>query len=260
MRTTLLSLVLLATLPFLVLAAPPLLLLTSRAAPGGGGGAEPAAGAQDYRLDHLEPLADEVVLFDGTNLDEWVLFTDAEGRDREGLATVTDGVLRMAGNPMGYLQTRRWYRDYALDIEWRWPGDRGGNSGVLVHVSTPLLFFGWPRSLEVQLRAGDAGDFWVIGRGVDIRVDDEENRRTKPLDGDPHTHRRVRNLTDDSEKPLGEWNHMRVECRGDTLKVWVNDTLVNDGRACTVTEGGIALQSEGTEVEFRAITLSPLED
>ena len=70
--------------------------------------------------------------------------------------------------------------------------------------------------------------------------------------------RRILNLTDDSEKPLGQWNTMVVEARDRTIKVWVNGDLVNDGFDATADRGRIALQAEGTEVEFRRVDLSPL--
>jgi hypothetical protein len=71
--------------------------------------------------------------------------------------------------------------------------------------------------------------------------------------------RRILNLTDGSEKPLGEWNTMTVECVADTIKVWVNDVLVNYGTNCTATIGQIAVQAEGSEVEFRKLDLTPVE-
>ena len=40
--------------------------------------------------------------------------------------------------------------------------------------------------------------------------------------------RRIINLTDGSEKPLSEWNKMKIICKGNTVKVWVNDIFVND--------------------------------
>ena len=70
--------------------------------------------------------------------------------------------------------------------------------------------------------------------------------------------RRIRNLTDGSEKPVGEWNTMIVECLDDSIKVWVNGDLVNHGSDCTATKGQIALQAEGSEVEFRKIELTPI--
>lgn len=71
--------------------------------------------------------------------------------------------------------------------------------------------------------------------------------------------RRVKNLTDDSEKPLGEWNTMVVECLNDHIKVWVNGDMVNHGFHCTAQKGHIALQAEGAEVEFRKVALTPIK-
>ena len=70
--------------------------------------------------------------------------------------------------------------------------------------------------------------------------------------------RRILNLTDDSEKPVGDWNVMVIECVKDAVKVWVNGDLVNHGTKCTATKGQIALQAEGSEVEFRKLSLTPI--
>ena len=74
------------------------------------------------------------------------------------------------------------------------------------------------------------------------------------------TARRILNLTDDSENPLGEWNTMVIETVGNTVRVWVNGDLVNDGFNATVEQGKIALQAEGSEVEFRKVELTPIEE
>ncbi|MEZ5978776.1 MAG: DUF1080 domain-containing protein [Planctomycetota bacterium] len=88
-----------------------------------------------------------------------------------------------------------------------------------------------------------------------------ETRRGDParwgVDGDKL--RRIVNLTDDSEKPPGEWNTMVIECVGDTITVWVNGDLVNQGTGCTATSGAIALQAEGARCEFRRIELTPID-
>jgi len=104
----------------------------------------------------------------------------------------------------------------------------------------------------------NAGDFWCIGE--DIKVPDMELRRGPKenwgtLDG---KERRIRNLTEDSENPLGEWNNMVIECKADTITVWVNGDLVNRGYDATATKGKIALQAEGAEVEFRKIGIKSL--
>src|SRR5688572_9114041 len=73
---------------------------------------------------------------------------------------VRDGVLVSMGKPEGHLITDASYRDYRLRLEWRWPGEPG-NCGVLVHSSTPRKLYGmFPQSIECQLHATNAGDFW----------------------------------------------------------------------------------------------------
>jgi hypothetical protein len=52
---------------------------------------------------------------------------------------------------------------------------------------------------------------------------------------------------------------MVIECLDDQIKVWVNGDLVNHGTDCTAARGQIALQAEGSEVEFRKLSLSPIE-
>ena len=104
----------------------------------------------------------------------------------------------------------------------------------------------------------DAGDFWVIVQ--DITADDMIARRGSKaewgiMEGEK---RRIENLTDGSEKPLGEWNTMVVECLKNKIKVWVNGDLVNYGYDATVSSGQIAVQAEGSEVEFRKLELSPI--
>jgi hypothetical protein len=199
-------------------------------------------------------------LFDGRGLDGW--HADVPARDADPAApasfAVQGGVLVSLGKPEGHLITDRSFRDYRLVVEYRWPLVPG-NCGVLVHTSTPRrLYEMFPQSIEVQLHAGDAGDFWCIGE--DISVPDMERRRGPRekwgVDGDRA--RRIHNLTDGSEKPPGEWNEMVIECRGCTITVWVNGDLVNHGTDCTADRGQIALQAEGAACEFRRIELTPL--
>ena len=207
----------------------------------------------------VAPLAEPVDLLAG-GLDEWLFVTDAGHGESQGVASVEDGVLRLSGAPVGALTTRRWYRDYTLELEWRWSGDQAGNSGLLVHASTPLSWHGWPRCLEIQLRSGDAGDFILMGDHVGLRPNDEAEAIAPATPTNPDIRRRVENLADGLERPVGEWNTMRVVCRGGDVEVSVNGTLANVGRAMTIEEGAIALQSEGTPIEFRVARLTPLAD
>ena len=51
---------------------------------------------------------------------------------------------------------------------------------------------------------------------------------------------------------------MVVECVKSSIKVWVNGDLVNCGFNATASKGNIALQAEGSEVEFRKVELTPI--
>ena len=208
----------------------------------------------------MSPESGGQSLFNGRDLRGWHLdvpAADSNVRLRSPFE-VRNGNLVSLGEPRGHLLTDSIYRDYRLEIEYRFPG-APGNAGVLVHASTPRALYGmFPRSIEVQMENGNAGDFWCIVE--DISVPDMERRRGPRTDWGitEGKARRIRNLTDSSEKSLGEWNVMIVEALGRSIRVWVNGALVNDGSGATADRGRIALQSEGAEVEFRKVALSPI--
>ncbi|NLV46381.1 MAG: DUF1080 domain-containing protein [Candidatus Hydrogenedentes bacterium] len=201
-------------------------------------------------------------LFNGKDLTGW--HADVPDADNNPDITpsfvVRDGNLVSMGDPKGHLITDTVYENYRLEVEYRFAG-KPGNCGVLVHASTPrALYDMFPKSLEVQMQHKNAGDFWCIVE--DITVDDMEKRRG-PKENWGITEgkeRRVENLTDRSEKPLGEWNRMVIEALGDKIKVWVNKDLVNYGYDCTASKGQIAIQAEGSEVEFRKVLLTPITE
>jgi Domain of Unknown Function (DUF1080) len=206
--------------------------------------------------------AEPTPLFNGKNLDGW--HTDIPAADdkenKNPSFIVRDGLLVSLGSPGGHLITDKEFSDYKLTVEYRF-ANKPGNCGVLVHASKPrALYDMFPQSIEVQMQHGQAGDFWCIQENIE--VPDMEKRRPhkegQKFGGAKEDARRIVNLTDDSEKPLGEWNTMTIEARGGEIIVHVNGELVNHGTNATATKGKIALQAEGSEVEFRKVELTPL--
>ena len=172
-------------------------------------------------------------------LEDWTAFP----ADPDGATwSFEDGVLTCTGYPPGYLRTNTAYRDYHLAVEWRWLS-RPGNSGVLVHVHAPDRV--WPRSIEAQLAADNAGDFWVIGGASFAEHTERFSRRTAKR-------------YPAAERPLGEWNRMEIICEGDRIEVWVNGIRQNSATASSLEHGFIALQSEGAPIAFRRVHLRPL--
>jgi hypothetical protein len=217
----------------------------------------------------MGPQNDQVVtpdrvtpLFNGKDLSNWDVDVPARDTDPNAPASfvVRNGMLVSMGKPEGHLVTKQQYRDYRLEAEYRFAG-KPGNCGILVHASRPrALYKMFPQSIEVQMMSGDAGDFWCIQENIE--VPDMEKRRPRKAgekwggaEGDA---RRILNLTDKSEKPVGEWNTMVIEARARTIKVWVNGDLVNEGSNATADHGKIAVQAEGAEVEFRRLEIGPL--
>ena len=198
-------------------------------------------------------------LFNGKDLLGW--HADVPAMDTTDVAApfiVRNQMLVSLGTPGGHLITDQNYQDYQLTVEYRFPGEPG-NCGVLVHASTPrALYKMFPKSMEVQMMHENAGDFWCIVE--DISVPDMEARRGDPSEWGitEGKKRRILNLTDNSEKPLGEWNTMIIECLKNDIKVWVNGDLVNHGTDCTASTGQIAIQAEGSEVEFRKLMLKSI--
>jgi hypothetical protein len=199
-------------------------------------------------------------LFNGSSLAGW--HVDVPAIDTTpSLASpfaIRDGLLVIAGTPAGHLISDSSFRNYRLEVEYRFPGTPG-NAGLLIHASTPrALYKMFPKSIEVQMESGNAGDFWCIVE--DITVPDMVRRRG-PREQWGITEgkgRRIKHLVDGREQPLGQWNRIVVEARGRSITVWVNGTLVNRGMNATADHGQIAIQSEGSAVEIRKVELTPI--
>jgi hypothetical protein len=201
-----------------------------------------------------------IALFNGKDLKGWHI--DVPDMDKDSSIKspflVRNGRLVSLAAPVGHIITDKIYENYELTVSYRFSA-KPGNCGVLVHCSTPRRLYGiFPQSIECQLMHTNAGDFWVIGE--DIEVPDMEKRRGPKANWgfDEDKERHILNLSDGAEKPVGQWNTMRVRCKANTITVWVNGLLMNKGHNATVSSGQIALQAEGSEVEFRSVVLKKL--
>lgn len=209
---------------------------------------------------HEVPSPHTRTLFNGKDLTGWkvdVPHLDNNPDDKVPFVA-RDGMLVSLGSPGGHLVHDEVNQNYRLEVEYRFAG-KPGNCGVLVHASTPrALYKMFPKSIEVQMYHKNAGDFWCIVE--DITVPNMVQRRgpEKNWGITEGKARRILNLTDGSEKEPGDWNRMVIECLNDQIKVWVNGDFVNHGAKCTARKGKIAIQAEGSEVEFRKLALTPI--
>lgn len=208
------------------------------------------AHGQSARQEAAKPL------FNGKNLDGWRYYLSDHMAGLEDVWSVKDGVLVCKGEPMGYLYTKQAYKNFRLNLEYRWaPGGKPGNSGVLMRINGKPMPL--PRCLECQLQHGKAGDFYGF-HGMKISGDEARLRQVKghELGGDLSGVGRAAG----AENEPGEWNKLEITAAGGTLKAVMNGKPVNEAKDAEVVAGPIALQSEGGEVHFRNIVLVEIPD
>jgi len=192
-------------------------------------------------------------LFDGKSLDGWDYYLVKPEVKMADVWSVRDGLIVCKGQPMGYIATKKTYTSFRLVVEWRWAGEsKKNNSGVLMRITGEPMAL--PKCCESQLQAGNAGDIYGFhGFGVkgDARTVSGENKLVGKLSG-------VKKIKA-NEKKVGEWNTMEITLDGGSLTVVVNGEKVNEARDVDVVAGKIGLQSEGDEVHFRTVRLTPIE-
>jgi len=188
----------------------------------------------------------KITLFDGETLEGWVGVSDSE-EFPDGLFSVKEGNILIAGDPFGYLRTAKKYTDYKLHVEWRWVG-KGTNSGIFQRVQDNDAV--WPEGVECQLMDGKAGDLVMLS-----------GARIKEIPFDPAVKFPVKARKDSDlqiEHPHGQWNRAEIICKGHNMLVYINGRFENKA-TLERTEGYIALQSEGGPIEFRNIYIEPAE-
>jgi hypothetical protein len=195
--------------------------------------------------------AGEIRLFNGKDFSGWTYHLSDPNVKMEQVWSIdpAEGIIICKGQPAGYIRTTADYTNYVLKLEWRFNPvtKQAGNSGVLLRVVGPDKV--WPKSVEAQLQSGAAGDFWLIDNA---RLD------TRPDLVDQGTPRhRLRTKT--NEKPIGEWNEYEITVDGGKVSLKVNGEVLNEGTNAEEVPGKIALQSEGSEIHFRNIRLTPIK-
>jgi len=195
-----------------------------------------------------------VNLFDGKTLNGWQYALADASVSRDSVWSVQDGILKCKGDPIGALYKGPDVTDFNLEVEYRWaPGQKPGNSGIFSRIERPVTPL--PKAVEVQLHHGDAGD--VLGlKGKQIAGGQPRaiSIKAHPVAGDISGVKK----TQDAENAPGEWNKVLIEARGAIYTVYVNGKQVNQVQGVDQTPGPIGLQSEGGEIHFRRVVLTPL--
>lgn len=155
----------------------------------------------------------------------WQLLREPESKD---------GVLVCLGKPDGYIRTEKEYENFELSLEWKYPTDPNGNSGILLHTVEKDMI--WPKSIQVQLHRPSAGSIFPSSGA----------KLNNPV------------ITKDLSNPVNEWNQCQVTCRDGVISVTLNRHKVGEVSGCLPLKGCVGLQSEGSEIHFRKLWIRPL--
>jgi hypothetical protein len=184
-----------------------------------------------------------ISLFNGKDLSGWKPTGKAE------VWKVENGVLVCEGGGGGWLLTEKDFANFELRCEYRWT-KKGGNSGI-------------------ALRTPDKGDPAYVG--MEIQLIDDEGWPGKLADYQ-HTGSiyDVQPAKPASNKPIGEWNSVRIICQGRQVIVEHNGkelvrANLDDYKSkfdrhpgLKRTQGKVGFQSYNVRVEFRNIYLKEL--
>jgi hypothetical protein len=197
-------------------------------------------------------------LFNGKDLNGWYTFFNSKGKnnDPEKIFLIAGGQLHISGKEFGYLATEKSYKDFHLvaEFKWgtkKWPPRAGDtvrrDNGIIFNIPLDTKDSVWPKSIECQVQEGDVGDIYLLP-GATIVANGK--RQTG-------NYFRIKKTTD-GEFPTGQWNKVEVISKGGNITYIVNGKTVNTASDPNVTEGKIAIQSEGAEIFYRKIDITEL--
>ena len=170
------------------------------------------------------------------------------------------------GKPVGVTRTRKVYTNFEMVCEWRHLRD-AGNSGIFLWA--PLETFerldgpGLPEGIEVQVldlgykaayeKGGNPAD-WFTCHGDVFPVGASTMKPFAPIS--PNGRRSF--PTEERSLGVGEWNHYYIRAINGEVRLWVNGVEVSGGSDCSPATGHLALESEGSPVDFRNLRIRVL--
>ena len=170
-----------------------------------------------------------------------------------------DGVLEHDG-VTGDLWTEREFGDFDLTLDWRWSGPPKWEEFPLINADG--LEAG-PDGRAATQRVLDAGDSGVLLRGLykaqanffcyPVGSGEFWEYRTDP--NSTREQRRAFTPRASADRPIGDWNTMRITLRGDRVTVAVNgeEVIASAELPGIPASGPVGLQHEHGRIQFRNV-------
>ncbi len=178
-----------------------------------------------------------ISLFNGSNLNGWVVMHGGEWAVDDGLLVGKNGT-NWTTNPEksgSWLRSEKQYGDFILELEYAI--NPRGNSGI---------FF---RSAAEKNPAFTGYEMQVLA--------DHGREPTRHTTGAIYE---VVAASKNPSKPANEWNHVRIEARGEQIEITLNGEKIVDLKNDRSARGYIGLQNHDNRsvVRFRNIHITPL--
>jgi hypothetical protein len=192
-------------------------------------------------------------------------------------------VIRISGESWGGISTKKEYQNFHFQLKFKWGSlkwgqkkDKKRDSGLLYFaVGRHGADYGaWMRSQEFQIEEGNSGDYWgVAGALEDIPSVKNADNYVYDAAGEMLTFSATSKTgrhcvkRGDAENPTGEWNTLDLYCykgtsvhviNGKVMMVLYNSRQLDKGKEAPLTKGKIQIQSEGAEVFYKDIKISPI--
>ena len=174
--------------------------------------------------------------------------------------------VKCTGTPVGVTRSVEPYTNFEMVCEWRHMRD-AGNSGIFlwspIESMDRLKGPGLPEGIEVQVldlgykaayeKGGNPAN-WFTCHGDVFPVGGSTMKPFPPAA--PNGRRSF--PTESRSKGVGEWNHYYIRAINGEVRLWVNGAEVSGGSDCSPATGYLALESEGSPVEFRNLRIRVL--
>lgn len=186
--------------------------------------------------------------------DDWYAFTktSSERIEPSKVYEFTDGMIRMYGENIGYLMTKKSYKNFELSIEYRWNieekfnrGNSKKNSGVMYNIPVNSPDNIWPKGIQFQIKENTTGDFIFLDH-----VTANVNGKLVEAGASVTSPKFCAN-----ENPYGEWNTILIKSFNGKIMQYLNGILVNECVEASSVEGKISLNYEGSPIDYRNIQL-----
>ncbi len=181
-------------------------------------------------------------LFNGKDLDGWVIESGGDFSVKDGLLVVNRGT--------GWLRSEQEFGDFTMDMEFRFLEEKA-NSGIFIRTGPTSKDDdnGWPdNGYQIQcmdIITGERPLGSMIPYGAGGFVDGDATTDLEVLARVYH--------------PTGKWNLFEITCKGEDLTVKLNGEVITTSSKIKKLRGHVGIQAELGLLEFRRIEITVLD-